>query len=230
VRVWDLKRGKLDRSFPAAGEGLIELCNAVAYSPDGKLLAAGGVDRLVHVWDAATGAKKYRLVGHQRAVGELAFSRDGRRLVSVTGKVGLSGEVNKPCEIKVWDTATGTELFSRQSQQRILLNPDGEAFALLETERIARVYKVATGGELVILKGHGVERLVLSPDGLRIVTWGNDQKLRLWDAKTGRNFLTLGHHPSPFGMSGLAFSPDGWKLISASGEDVRVWDAAPLKK
>jgi WD40 repeat protein/serine/threonine protein kinase len=225
VRVWDLRRGKLDRSFPAAGEGLIELCQAVAYSPDGKLLAAGGVDRLVHVWDAATGAKKYRLVGHQRALGKLAFSRDSRRLVSVTVK-----DANKPCEIKVWDTATGAEVYSRESPEHILLNPDGEAFALLETERTARVYKVATGGELVVLKGHVVQRLVLSPDGLRIVTWGKDQKLRLWDAKTGRNFLTLGHHPSPYGMNGLAFSPDGWKLVSASGEDVRVWDATPLKK
>jgi WD40 repeat protein len=64
VRVWDVAAGKTARVFPAEGEKPIGPCVAVAYSPDGKLLASAGGDQMVHVWDTATGMKKFTLTGH----------------------------------------------------------------------------------------------------------------------------------------------------------------------
>src|SRR5262249_22260330 len=62
VRIWDLKDGKLLRSLPS--DGMIYPCLALAYSPNGKLVAAGGYDRTVHVWDLETGAEKFRFAGY----------------------------------------------------------------------------------------------------------------------------------------------------------------------
>jgi WD40 repeat protein len=57
---------------------------SLAVSPDGRLVARGGEGRVIFVWDAATGEEVARLAGHENRVGELAFSPDGRTLVSVS--------------------------------------------------------------------------------------------------------------------------------------------------
>jgi serine/threonine protein kinase/WD40 repeat protein len=78
---------------------------ALAFSPDGKTLASGGEDRVVRLWDVTTGAVLLELSGHNREVTGVAFSPDGRRLVSTTGEANESSNV--PGEVKLWDLATG---------------------------------------------------------------------------------------------------------------------------
>jgi WD40 repeat protein len=72
----------------------------VAFSPDGALLATGGADQLVRVWDAATGKELRQLQGHTGVVWGVAFEPSGSRLASVSGDR----------TVKVWDAATAQEL------------------------------------------------------------------------------------------------------------------------
>jgi len=91
VRIWDADA----RREVQVLDGAKDPVTTVAWSPDGKRLAAAGVDPNIRVWDVSTGQELLRLPGHQGRVMKVAWSPDGKRL----GSVGLDGT------IRVWGAA-----------------------------------------------------------------------------------------------------------------------------
>jgi WD40 repeat protein len=90
------------------------------------------------------------------------------------------------------------------------------------------VWDVATGEELLVLRGHTqlIAALIWSPDGSRITTGSLDRMIKLWDAATGDEVLTLRGH-NGF-VLGVTFSRDGGRLVSTGGDGtVRAWDGWP---
>jgi WD40 repeat protein len=129
VRVWDVTGGRERRRL----RGHSGPVYALAYSSDGALLAAGGGERSapgeVKVWDPASGQEVRALRGHSMAVRGVCFSPDGRRLAS--GSADLGRELGTR-QLKVWDLATGKELFSPRDGLRIwalAFSPDGRRLA-----------------------------------------------------------------------------------------------------
>jgi WD40 repeat protein len=68
--------------------------------------------------------------------------------------------------------------------------------------------------------------MTFSPDGKRLVTASDDENLKVWDVATGQEVLTLSGHSGA--VTGVAFSPDGRRLVSSGWKKVKVWDATPL--
>jgi WD40 repeat protein len=149
----------------------------------------------------------------------------------LTEKIG--GE-NRPYLLRVFDTATGRELYTRDqgsgsggSWGTVCFSPHGDR-VLASWPKHARAWNAATGAVEVTLdapEGDCLGGAAFSPDGSRIVTASLRQTPRVWDARTGRELLVLKGHAGNVGSA--AFSPDG-TLILTVGEDrtARLWDAA----
>src|SRR5207302_5451325 len=96
--------------------------NAVAISPDGKLIAGGGSDGVVYLWDAATGAEVRRLAGHKREAVSLAFSPKGDVLA-----------VGDAMTLRLWEVESGKLLHTLESPsgrvESVAVSPDGKLVA-----------------------------------------------------------------------------------------------------
>jgi WD40 repeat protein/tRNA A-37 threonylcarbamoyl transferase component Bud32 len=199
----------------------------LAFSPDGKLLAAGGVEGWVKLWDLATGKESVPLGRHSTSFRSLAFSADGRTLI--TG----AGNDQRPSEIKLWDVATGAERLAITDDEGVLaavaITPDGKTL-ISSSGKVKRSGKVklwdaATGKLRVSLEGHTafVLCLAVSPDGQTLASGSNDGTIRLWDPVTGQERGVLRGQDGA--VRSLAFAADG-KVLAGLDVTIKLWDGS----
>jgi len=195
----------------------------VAFSPDGKRIAAcTKLGRIVLI-DALSGVDILSLRGHSFHWGPLpvAFSPDGSQFIS--------GGMDKT--INVWNALTGavemTLAGHTGSVWSVAFSPDGRHIVSGSSDETIKVWNAATGALERTLTGHKdpVRSVTFSPDGTRIVSGGKDGTVRVWDALSGTESLILHGHESL--VRDVSVSTDG-KRIASCGIDrtVRIWDAA----
>ena len=227
VKVWDLTTGHTVFTRPSdAADHNRGTAYVVAFSPDGRRLAAGN-DGAVNVWDWEKEQLLLTLPGHAKKGICVAFSPDGRRLASAS----WSGDV------MIWDAVTGERLHilseHHHAVSALAFSPDGRRLVSACFDRHLIVWDATTGQRLHTLGAN--DGLVLGvafspdPDGLRLASVGEDKTVRVWETATGREVLDLRGHTEL--SQGVAFSPDGLRLASTSLDGtIRVWDATPLQE
>ncbi len=194
---------------------------AVAFSPDGKRVAAACDNGFVLVRDAETG--KAIMTPGRREYGPLtavAFSPDGKLLAA--------GGADK--SVRLWDVATGKEVSSfgghAAKATTVQFSPDGRT---LLTTGGGMVYlsDVATGKDLFRFEAgkEGAHAAAFSPNGKLIVAAGPEGRLRGWQATTGEGPWSITANKK--GVNAVAFSPDGETLATAGADgEVNLWDVA----
>jgi WD40 repeat protein len=200
---------------------------AVAYSPDGRWLASGGLDTIVKIWDAKTG-REVRALGRVRwPIRGLAFSPDSRLLAAACGERWN----NVASDVRLWEAATGKEeavLKTRSPAEAVAFSPDGKMLAAGLVNADIELWDVATRQSQGQLQAHvqAVWALTFSPDGRRLASLGLDNRLRLWNLATRREAGTI----NVLRSYAVAFSPNGELLVNGEGlatGGVVFWKLAP---
>ncbi len=153
---------------------------ALAWSADGSLLASGGADRIVRIWDAQTGQCLHALVGHSGGIFDLAFSPDNKLLASA----------GADSTVRLWEARTGKERHVLRGHilpvYAVAFHPGGQRLASAGGDTVIKVWDCAGGAEIFSLQGHEapVGRLQFDAPGKRLASCGIIRGTYFWDLQT----------------------------------------------
>lgn len=211
VRVWDIASGKLLHTL----EGHQQTVTHLAFSRDNKRLLSGSPDNTVRVWDAQSGQLICQFMGARGAL-----SSDGQ-IIAVAPADG---------PIDLFDVRTG-----EQQQQMVghingvtllAFSPDGKMLISAGRDNALRAWDLGTGKAIASMTGAGFAVCLGCPaDGKSIITAGQDRVLRTWDTGTWK---LAGEHELG-DVQAMALSPDGARLATLSGEELKIWDVAAAR-
>jgi WD40 repeat protein len=221
---------------------------ALAFTPDGKKLVAGGHHELT-VWDVATGKLEKRIYTRAECAYGMVFLPDGK-LVVAGGRPGQEGDVRvydihgkgKLIQgVQVLDGVKDKSVFIKElletddSILAIAASADGQKLAAGGCDRLVRVWDISAGvlqaklDQTIENHADWVLGIAFAPDGKHLATSSRDKTAKVWDLAAKESVVTFPDHQNA--VHGVALSPDG-KIGMSVGEDnnVRFWQATDQAK
>nr|WP_320013994.1 caspase family protein [uncultured Desulfobacter sp.] len=217
ARIWQTNNGLEFYRLTGHNGGI----RPVVFSGDGRWILTGGDDGTARVWDRQTGFSQVSLLGpHEGRVSSVAFSPDGRRVVTASKQM-----------VRLWDVATQRIIRHFKGHTRLVntvtFSPDGRRILSAGWDQVIQLWDSRSGTKILNFEGHtnGIHSAVFSRDGRYVATGSEDRTIRLWDSDSGKELRRFIGHTSA--VIQVAFSPDNRFLLSASADQTaRLWDTA----
>ncbi len=236
IKLWETTTGRELRNLSSGTQSASGISPFIAFSRDGRMLAAAAGDNSVRIWDVASGRELQTIAS---AKGGTIASISGIYCIAFTGDGRL---VTMSDAIRVWEISSGRELHSlpldsssaagfNGGEGGAALSPDGTqlAFAAAEgTGTQIRFWDFASAREsrAVALSDQDIEsaELAFAPDGHLLVAGTIEKRFKLWDVTTKGKERDLGSTSVDFGVA--RFSRDGRLLALSEGYTIRLWEVA----
>lgn len=229
VKAWDATSGA--ELFTLGDD--VDRIPEIQFSSDGTRIIALSYDSEqreygeAKVWDASSGKELFTLGGHSCGVYTAQFSPDGTRIATLSWAL----ESGTPCGAPiVWDTASGSEVFTLNGHvddvSSVTFSPDSTRIVSeCWVDEMARIWDAKSGALLFTLTDclprPGMN---FNATGTRLVGTSTDGSVKVWDAETGEELLSLNGHSSA--VSGAILNRDGTLVVTDSVDNtVKVWDA-----
>lgn len=202
-------------------KGHADTVDAVAVSPDGKLIATASFDKTVKLWDAATG-KEIRTYagdkGHTGQVLSVAFSAKG-------DQIATGGADNKAL---VWDVPVNFPVktyATAAAATKVAMAADGKTFAVAAGD-VVKVFPQGEEKGAIELKAKAVVGVAFNSNGQMIATVGKDNTLRFWNAADGKQTMAYGAGAAE--LTGVAVNPNNQAAYTTSADgSLKFWTLPP---
>ncbi|MBN2085129.1 MAG: hypothetical protein JW748_07865 [Anaerolineales bacterium] len=225
VILWDTDRREKVRSLTTGSpekNGVNYYClggnsGRLAFSPDGKTVAAGMSDGRIHEWNSATGSKIRTFNAQKSGILALAYSADSLELVSVSfDRSAVRYRASSGAVLKTYSLEEHAQLSS------VAISPDNKTLVAADVCAGVDLWNIA-GRETLLAFYAGPT--AYSPDGKTLATAGSAKSIILWDTTTWSQKTVLRGHTDL--VNSIAFSPSG-ETLASGGDDqsLILWDAA----
>jgi WD40 repeat protein len=234
IHLEEVSTGKETRQIKANHLGV----SALAYSPDGKWLASGGMNNMIRLWETASAKEHVLGGGHRGGIFLTAYSPDGKNIATVSADYS----------VRLWDADTGMEIrrFERTPPQNpnnnnggeypqgngagVAFSRDGKTLAAAWTDGLLQIWDWHSGKEIGKFhdsKGQFATFLTFSPDNKTLATGRQDGLIQLRDVATGKELRQIrafkiqdpnGQVYGACGISLLTYSQDGKTLVAGGYE------------
>jgi len=225
IKLWEISSGREIRSFNLHS-GYVK---AVAFSPDGGYAISGSDDRYfgkhfteptttLKLWDISSGRETCSFEGHSGWVTSVAFSPDGKYILSGSSDntLKLWGEISSGREIRSFEGHS-------DDVRSVAFSLDGK-YALYGNSEVSKLWEISSGRVIRVFRGRVLfaNSTTFGPDGKYVLSggWG---KTSLWEISSGHEIRSFKGHSSF--VRSVAFSPNG-ELALSGGDDqtMKLWD------
>lgn len=224
AKVWSITTGREERTFKGKASPVL----LVAFDTNdatGKTLITGSANKIFKFWDATTGVETRTLddSASYETVETIAFDAGSRRFALGTGNKliqlwNADGKQAGDALVRTLDSISSS-IFTTA------FSPDNRWFAFAGKDRTIKIWEVATGRNVMTLKGHTgwVTGVAFNNDGTLLAAGSLSGVIKVWNVESGDEKFSFTNHKES--VNRIAFSPDGKSLASASGDGtVKLWD------
>jgi WD40 repeat protein len=224
-KIWDVSNGKRIDNVIGDNDSSISEVSSIAISNDSRYLIAGKRN-FIELWDMSNGTKIRTFNGHSDEVESVAFSPDGKYIVS--------GSDDKEPVLKLWDITTGREIKTMKGHNRrvtsISFSPDGKYIVSGSWDRTIKLWETTTGKQIwTNSENSDVWSVAFSPDGLHVISGDGNYILKLLKTTNGQETWKFLKHTNISSNMSVAYSPNG-KYVASGSYALILWEAETGKK